>query len=205
MPLSDAVLLIDRGDLASLAALANVEMPDRAVLWHPRETDPAAGRRRAVAHDHTRIFGVRRLVEVPAPAPGLPGMAPPPHLHEAAVLLGAVAAAVQLDIERIVWPATADGDDTRIADLVDRALSVAALAASRRGAMPPEVDLPLVELTLPEIVEVADDAGAPMRAFWPCERDGDAPCETCAACRTHRAAFERRGLPWPWAVVDAGA
>jgi 7-cyano-7-deazaguanine synthase in queuosine biosynthesis len=89
---------------------------------------------------------------------------------------------------------------------VERASLVSALAEVGGGypaGAEPVIDLPLVDLTDAQLVDLAEDTGAPMHAFWPCAGAGGVPCETCAGCRRWRAAFAEAGVAWPWVAVPA--
>ena len=79
-------------------------------------------------------------------------------------------------------------DAARVSELVDRATAVAELAesgmgtiggaatsgggAATSGGRAMVIDLPLVDLDDEPVVDLADDGGAPMTAFWPCETAG---------------------------------
>ena len=70
------------------------------------------------------------------------------------------------------------------------------------------IDLPLVDLTDERLVDLADDGGAPMRAFQPCSASGGStatPCEQCDGCRRWHAAFDAAGVAWPWTTVEGRA
>ena len=89
----------------------------------------------------------------------------------------------------------------RVTEAVDRANQVAALAATGGEPSSLVVDLPLIDLTDPQVVDLADDTGAPLRAFWPCERAGPEPCGSCPGCTRWLGAFREAGVTWPWSAV----
>jgi hypothetical protein len=91
--------------------------------------------------------------------------------------------------DKIIWPVQVGPDAARVSELVDRATAVAELAEPGEGgndgrpAASPAgaaisggrsliIDLPLVDLDDEQVVDLADDGGAPMTAFWPCETAG---------------------------------
>jgi hypothetical protein len=201
---STGPLLIDRGDLPSLVAVTVESRPQRLVLFHAQGSGPAADRRRAAAEEHGAVFGVRQVVVEPLPpvdaGGGQEGLA------EAWLLLGAAAAARRHACSRLIWPHQVGPDPEAVGLAVERASLVSALAETGGGhAAGAElvIDLPLVDLADAQLADLAEDAGAPMHAFWPCEGGGDLPCETCAACRRWRAAFDEAGVAWPWAAIAA--
>jgi hypothetical protein len=204
------ILVIDRGDLPSLAATSLFNDPEQLILWHVRETDAAAEARRRIVQTKARVLGVRRLLMAEPLTVGLPELAAPVELYQAAMLLQAAAIARQLECARIVWPRQIGPDFERMAEIVDRASLVSELAGIGRtaargapGDPADAIDLPLVDLTDEHLVDLIDEAGAPFELFWPCERTVEAPCGECGGCQRWSGAFEAMGLPWPWAAVSA--
>jgi hypothetical protein len=198
-------LLIDRGDLPSLVAVALQSRPERLVLYHAEEPEPAGRRRRAAAEEHADVYGVRRLLVEPIPpvgtgGGGLDGLA------QAGLLLGAVAAARRLACSGVIWPHWLGPDAEAVGLAVERATLVSALfdvSGEQRSVAEMAIDLPLVDLTGAQVADLAEDTGAPLHAFWPCDGVGSVPCATCGGCRQWRSAFAEAGVPWPW--VPAGA
>jgi hypothetical protein len=224
------ILLIDRGDLPSLVAAVTQPDPTRLLLWHLRETDDAAARRRAVVDEHAAFLGALDLV-VCEPWTGDVGRASDAEgLWQALMLVQAAIIARHRGCEKIIWPVQVGPDAVRVGELVDRAAGVAELAEIRGGARVGDeaaaasglvIDLPLVDLDDEQIVDLADDAGAPSTAFWPCETGGSAsdvpgsgsrasarggggePCGACGGCDRWMRAFRECGLPWPWGPREA--
>jgi hypothetical protein len=224
------ILLIDRGDLPSLVAAIIQPDPTRLILWHLREADEAAARRTAVVEEHASFLAAADLV-VSEPWPGGVGRASDAEgLWQALMLVQAAIIARHRGCEKIIWPVQVGPDAARVSELVDRAVTVAELAEAG-GGLPTGVrrtiviDLPLVDLDDEQIVDLADDGGAPLTAFWPCETAGSAagggprsttgarpgggatsagePCGACGGCDRWQRAFRECGLPWPWAAVHA--
>jgi hypothetical protein len=206
-----ATLLIDLGDLPSLVAVTLDPKPQDLILYHAVESDPVACRRRAAAKEHGAAFDVRQVVfdQLPSLEPVGPARDDPQAaqgLHQARLLLRAAAAARWLECPRIVWPHQVGPNAGAVGEAVERANLVAALAEldGRAGAATELViDLPLVDLADQALVDLAEDSGAPMHAFWPCSAAGDFPCRKCAGCQRWRAAFTAAGVGWPWAEVPA--
>ena len=65
------------------------------------------------------------------------------------------------------------------------------------------IDLPVVDFTDAQLVDLAEELGAPLQAFWPCNGAADRPCGRCEGCRRWSAAFREVGVPWPWAERGA--
>ncbi len=214
------VLLIDYGDLPSLAAVALQSRPDEVMIFHPRGRDAAAGGRETAALGHAEILGaeiilVDLLPEIDAGGSGgIAGTAAAgwetdrdQAMDDACVLMHVVATADRMACPMILWPRQVGPD----ADAVGRAVLRANLVVDvvEVGAGPGAVgrlaiDMPLVDLTDHRLVELAEEGGAPMRAFWPCDSGGRParqPCHACEGCRRWASAFETAGSPWPWTTV----
>ncbi len=195
-------LLIDRGDLPSLAACSLQSEAEPFVLWHPIEPDAAAPPREIAVREHAEIWRVGPPLIGRFGPLGVPGMAPPTELFQAQLLLQAMTAAIQIGCARMVWPIQAGPDPHAVVATIERAHRIASLAriGEARGL---DLDLPLVDLTDLQVLEIADDAGAPLGACWPCEESVPTPCGACTGCGRWRRAFRQLHLPWPWPVASA--
>ncbi|MHC4948666.1 MAG: 7-cyano-7-deazaguanine synthase [Planctomycetota bacterium] len=194
------VLLVDRGDLASLAVATLEAERGHPLAWHFLEPDVAGPRRLAAAEEHAEALGLGPVLVTRPGAVGLDDFAPEEGLFESHLLLQAVTVARQVGCRRIVWPRHVGPDPERVGVVVERATRVAELAAIDEPRPPAVIDVPLVDLTDVQVAELADDSGGPMRAFWPCETGGEEPCGRCPGCQRWRDAFEQAGPPWPWAA-----
>jgi len=235
------ILLIDLADLPSLAAAMTQPDPARLILWHLGEEGGAAERRAAIVREHGEFLGAAELIVSEAWRPGVGRTGDAAGLWQALMLVQAAIIARHRACEKIIWPVQVGPDAARVSELVDRALAVAELAdataAADAAARPAGasaarpggslvIDLPLVDLADEQVVDLAEDCGAPLRAFWPCESaggqapsgggghtasgcDGETasgggePCGACGGCDRWQRAFHECGLPWPWAAVRA--
>ncbi len=195
------VLLVDQGDLPSLAVLALESAPQELVLYHYGGADQAGPRREAAARTHESL-GVKRLIVDRTPEADLGGNAEKTTeaLHEACLLVRAAVVASRLRCGRVIWPRQVALDAAAVGEVVQRASMAASLAQLGR---PDEflIDLPVVDLTDEQLVELAEEAGAPMGAFWPCAGSAARPCGQCRPCLRWQAAFDAAGVEWPWQVV----
>lgn len=187
------ILLIDRGDLPSLTAAIIQPDPARLILWHLREADEAAARRAAIVKDHADFLGAADLIISDAWQGDVGRASDVEGLWQALLLVQAAIIARHRGCDKIIWPIQVGPDAARVSELVDRATAVAELAESGTGAIGQVatsgtsgtlgtsgtsggramvIDLPLVDLDDEQVVDLADDAGAPLRAFWPCETAG---------------------------------
>lgn len=69
------------------------------------------------------------------------------------------------------------------------------------GLLPPSskvhLDVPLMDLSYPEIMKLAARLSVPLEATWTCERPGPQPCEKCEPCRARARAFGEAALADP--------
>jgi 7-cyano-7-deazaguanine synthase in queuosine biosynthesis len=193
-------LLIDHGDLASLTLVALQADPSRVILWHPRASRSAVGGHLKAVSMHAEIIGRERLVLSEPTSNTMPSIVEPPQLRDAQMLLRAASHAMHMGCSRILWPVHVGPDHARIAAVLEQAATITELADPGASLL---VDAPIVELTDSQLVELADDAGAPMRAFWPCDNDELVPCQFCDGCSRWQHAFNETGIEWPWSLVSA--
>ena len=199
------ILLIDRGDLPSLTAISMVPDPTQLILWHPLEPDKAATSRRTVCEGHTDALGVMRLIVNDPGNSGIAEMSPPAMLFHAQMLVQAAMLACQINCSKIIWPQQIGPDFQRMGEAVDLAHMVMGLASGghQAGFEPGEfiIDLPLIDLTDEQVVDLADVSGGLMELFWPCEESRDMPCGTCHECLRWEKAFQAVNVDWPWVEV----
>jgi hypothetical protein len=203
-------LLIDRGDLPSLTVAGLESNPNRLVLWHARGRDAGSVARCTSVRAHADVLRPRELIVIDAIPSGLANRPMEGAAADICMLMQATLAAVQLECDRVIWPLRLGPDFARVGPAVDRATAVVELLDESMIQSGPAggltIDLPLVELTREQVVELADDSGVPLRGnFWACEGDGRLPCTTCAGCREWSEAFDAVGVPWPWPSTTAEA
>ena len=59
-------------------------------------------------------------------------------------------------------------------------------------------DLPLLDLTAGQVLDLASALGAPLGACWSCQHAGHAPCGECPSCSSWLEASKASGRPLPW-------
>jgi hypothetical protein len=191
-------LLIDRADVPSIAALAlEVDHAD-IILWHRPGRTEADARRSVRVKQHADLFGVAQLVEAPVRSGIDTDVDRSELLIHASDLVETVTIALQHGADRIIWTAHAGPHPEPVGHLATIAHEVAGWVewVNHRGIA---IDLPIVELTDRQLLELIDDAGIPIALAWPCERGGEEPCTICQSCRRWLIACDDLGLGWPWA------
>jgi len=211
-----STLLVDYGDFPSLVAATILARPDEAVILHPRGHDAGAVGREAAAMRHGEVLdvggflidGMPEIDAAPVAGGSMSDAQRIEALDDACVLMRAAAAADRLGCSKIVWPRQVGPHADRIGQAVQRASLVAEVVQVGAGGTSARrlvIDLPLVDLTDERLVDLADEGGAPMRAFQPCLQGGPVnahPCEQCDGCRRWQAAFDAAGVTWPWVPIS---
>ena len=194
-------LVIDYGDLPSLIAVALQRDPLQLVLWHPSYTTDASEKLLAAAKEHGEVFGIQTVIMSKRRNELASGQMNAMALKEADLLLAASIAATEAGCQKVVWAKQVGPDPKQICIAVERANLVVALAETGQTSSSLMIDLPLVDLSEKQIVDLGDDQGLLDQSFWPCEGGQKAPCGTCINCRRWAKGFEAAGQPWPWAAV----
>jgi len=192
------IMLIDRGDLASLVALGLETMPRGLVIWHPVETWGPHESRRLVAERHAEVFGAQELLIADMAEAGLQPHAEQSGPRQGLLLLTALSLAQDLGCAKLVWPVHGGNDPERIGRSVALAQLASEMAETDHDGSAVAVSLPVVDLSDEQLVDLADDLSVPIQDFWPCERTAEHPCGSCPECVRWMGAFEQLGLPWPW-------
>lgn len=214
--MSEGALLIDRGDLASLVCLALEPERGQVMIW-PVTARP--GPRRAVT-EHAEAYGIKQVLgtRVHRDDADMDDGQGSSSLRDSLLLLEGAKLALEHGCTKLIWPALVGGELEHLANEVARVQLVSSLSdlddarAPASGRMTearsdfraPVIEMPVVDLSDGELVDLGEDAGAPMRAFWPCMLPGEAgaePCGRCAGCRRWSAAFAHAGVAWPWEMI----
>ncbi len=198
---SVSTLVIDYGDLPSLIAVALQRDPQGMVLWHPSFSTGASEKLLEVAKEHGEVFGIQKVLMSKRRKELSSSQKHALALKEADLLLAAAIAATDAGCQKVVWPKQVGSDPKQICIAVERANLVVALAETGQTANTLMIDLPLVDLSEKQIVDLGDDQGMLDQSFWPCDSGQKAPCGTCIDCRRWAKGFEAAGQPWPWAAI----
>lgn len=67
-----------------------------------------------------------------------------------------------------------------------------------------QIKAPLVNMTKPEIVELANYIGLPLEHTWSCYSRNDVACGTCDSCALRLRGFEQAGIPDPVRYAKPG-
>jgi len=111
-------------------------------------------------------------------------------------LLVAIGQALRLKASRLVWPVQVNGDYATIARATEEVVLCEHMVRLELQQSP-MIDLPLVELTDQQLVELGCQLEVPWEMAWTCMMGGQKHCRNCAACQHRYAAFEAAGVVDP--------
>lgn len=188
-PRDRALLIDDAGPAALVAALLEPE-PARVRLWCVRGVG-APSRRLDASRRRAELLGLEGVDVAGTPSPNADERTV--GIESARTLLAAAARAVETDRTRVVWPAALGDDLSQMAAAADRVRAVERLLDLETDPTraPIRFDLPLLDLTLDQVADLAIDLDAPGEGAWWCEHNGKAPCGACSACESWQAALQR--------------
>lgn len=189
-----------RSLVATAMAVSESDKPARGriALLHLADGRFPAARRAEHVKRHAGHFGITKLYELPL------GTAP---TTVSLRLAAAIAQAVELGAERLVWPAQYDGDvrlASRATELSVLVTQLAETEAEPAGSQVPRLDTPLAELTDHQIIDLGGSLDVPWGLAWSCLTHHDTVCRTCEGCRRRDRAFAAAGVLDPL-LEPAGA
>lgn len=200
------VLILASGSLRSLvctaATMTGIEA-SRIVLFHIRDGRLNAGVRRQYAKKQAEYYKIPKLVEVELPhivtAQNTQPQPDQDHvLARPQILTAAVAYAMEQKIERVIWPVQFNNDHRLIARTTEQTVLIEHLAQlERQREEVPAIELPVLDLTDAQLVELGGQLDVPWQMAWVCNNAGQQPCLSCESCMRRRKAFQLAGLVDP--------
>ena len=120
-------------------------------------------------------------------------------LNPARGIVGLVMAIEQAGPEgTVMWPRRCTADPEGIARTLGLVEHLTGLAHCAHPGATTEIDLPLLDLSPSQVLELGASLGAPLQAGWPCEADRAQPCQSCDPCQLWIEASRASGRPVPW-------
>ena len=199
-----ATLLVSLGDLPSLVALHLQSRDRNVVLWHPAAHHQGAPAQQTAIEQAANWRGVQELIidETSNPAYlNANNAARFDSLPLIDQLTRATAAAREFNCRTITWP-LACGSDITVMTLAAETVQLFSLGANVNTELATiDFDLPVIDLTDEQIVELAEDGQVTADGWWPCIASSDEPCNACTGCTRWKAAHEKHGAAWPWILA----
>ncbi len=195
-------VIVSGGGLRSLTATAltlSEADPQDIVLVHLHDGRANAGQRAEHMRLQAARYRINRLVDIDLPylqsTPFVPvnqdGGASP--LIRPQTLLVALGQAIRLKAQRLIWPVQINADYPTVARATEEVVLVEQLVKLEQQQTP-AIDMPLLDLTDQQMLELAGQLDAPFELAWSCMMAQERPCGVCAACQHRHAAFESAGM-----------
>ncbi len=201
-------MVMNNGGIRSLVATGLVlreQAPggskQRVTLLHVRDGRESQDTRTEHTRRQAEHVGLTRIVELKMehlygegrlPDGGAMGT-----LAASQTLLAGLATARRMQAQRLVWPASLDGDAAAIAAMTERLMLTEQLAKLELGEQgTPSLETPLLEMTDPQVIElgVSMGMGKLWGLAWSCAGGGPQACGVCVGCRRRRQALEAGGI-----------
>lgn len=198
MPAPAAVIL-SAGGMRSLVALAIEHARAdhrRLVLLHIADGQPNEPVRLEHVRRQAAHFEIRKVetLDLHAVAPHADdGSGKTPALLKTRLLILALAHAADLEAQRLLVPAQVDGDFDRMAAVAEQTQLLEHLASLEKTDLP-AIELPFIDLSDRQLVELGAQMDVPWHLAWSCTVHRDRPCGACPACRRRHNAFESAGI-----------
>lgn len=185
--------------LVATAVIASSSEKSKITLLHLKDARPNAPRRLEHIRRQAEYFQIHSLIELE-----LPHLQSEEFTHESQgpqpavlarpqMILVAMAQAIELGASRLVWPAQVHGEYDTIACITEQTVLIQHLTQLEQPS-PPVIEMPLLELTDPQMIQLGGQLDVPWHLAWTCTLRGDVPCRICEACRRRRAAFDAAGM-----------
>ena len=97
----------------------------------------------------------------------------------------------------ILWGRRCSECPDAIADTLALAEHLTGIARYSQPSCLIQFDLPLLDLTAGQVLDLASTLGAPLGACWSCEHTGPEPCGDCPSCLSWLEASRESGRPLP--------
>ncbi|MBL4701209.1 MAG: 7-cyano-7-deazaguanine synthase [Phycisphaeraceae bacterium] len=121
-------------------------------------------------------------------------MPDPVTFYRVQMLIAALAQAIEFRVKRLIVPFACNADHDRIARITEQLTLVLHLVELDDAQAIPVVEMPLLELTDRELIELGEQMQVPWSKSWSCRNAGDEPCGGCPACVSRSQAFQEAGV-----------
>ena len=198
-------LILHSGGVRSLVATALTvvnEHKTRLSVLHLLDGRDNDRNRLEHAHQQAEHFGINKIIQLDMPHLYGHGMGKGPNgeplgpLVAPQMLLAALASARLHQAERVIWPASFDGEVNAIAKATEQVILADQSGDSDLGESP-RIDTPLLELNHRQVIELGAELEVPWALSWSCMGTASLPCRACPGCRQRKAAFQAAGVVDP--------
>lgn len=202
---AQTIMVVNGGGLRSLVATAVVlsgAEPHQVILLHLRDGRPNAAARADFLRRQAKHFQIARMVQI-----DVPHMQSEPYVqvHQdvgssmlvrpQSLLIG-IAQAIRYKAQRLLWPVQFNADHATVGRVTEQVVLLEHVAQLEQSQLP-AVEMPLLELTDQQLIELGAQLDVPWDLAWTCMLGQPRPCFACAACNHRHAAFESAGITDP--------
>lgn len=218
-----SALILSGGGLRSLVATASIHAdarPGKIGLLHFDDGHPGHARRAEHVRLQARWFGITQVHMVSlvhdithfSPSDDMDGWHGPVVLRRPRIVMSGLAIAASLRAKQLVWPCQFDGEHEQVGAITEQTVLLEHLgqiepehAGPDNTARVPTIDMPLLELTDLQLLEIGAKLEVPFELAWSCQFKGEKHCQVCDGCRRRHKAFEDAGLADPVQLSTVGA
>jgi len=198
-------MILNAGGLRSLIATGmvtgEVGSASMAMLHFQQRHVNARNRMEAMQKqaEHFEIQQVIRsematLISSPGQSVREDDMPDPVTFYRPQILIAALAQAIEFKVQRLVVPFACNAVHDQIARITEQLTLVLHLVELDYAHALPAVEMPLLELTDRELVELGEQMQVPWPKSWSCRHAGDEPCGGCPVCVSRSQAFKAAGV-----------
>lgn len=204
MPKLD-MLILNSGGLRSLvvSAMAVREIdPEAVAVVHYQQKLVNAKNRLQAMQQQTEHFGITHvllsemasLIPHSSTAVRENDASDPPTFYRPQMLLAALAQAIEWKVKRLVVPYQCNAVHEQIARLTEQLTLVQHIAELEYDQALPPIDMPILDLTDRELIELGGQMNVPWQMSWSCRHAGEQPCGGCPACVRRIRSFKEAGI-----------
>ena len=198
-------MILNSGGLRSLVvtAMAVREMdPELVALVHYAQRQPNSRHRTQMMKKQAEHFGIQTIVRsemaslIPRPGAAVrdDNEPSPPTFYRPQIMLAALAQAIEYKVKRLIIPYQCNAIHKQIAKITEQTTLVQHTAElDFEGELPP-LDMPLLDMTDRQLVELGGQMDVPWAMSWSCLHAGDVPCGGCQACIRRAQGFKEAGI-----------
>jgi 7-cyano-7-deazaguanine synthase in queuosine biosynthesis len=204
MPKFDT-LILNSGGLRSLIATAMVIReidPEVTAMVHFQQRLANTKNRLQAMEQQAQHYGITQVMRsemanlIPRPGQSVrEDDAPePPTFYRPQILLAAIAQAIELKVRRLVVPYQCNAVHEQVARLTEQMTLVQHIAELEYDQEFPLIDMPILDLTDRELIELGGQMRVPWKMSWSCRHAGEESCGGCPACIRRNRAFKEAGI-----------
>lgn len=198
-------MILNSGGLRSLIVTAMTvrEMePEHIVMVHFSQRLVNSRNRMQAMEQQAQQYGIEQILRSEMatllPRPGTAvredDTPDPPTFYRPQMLLAALAQAIEFKVKRLVVPYQCNAIHEQVARITEQMTLVQHTAELEYDQALPPIDMPILDLTDRELIELGGQMHVPWPMSWSCRHAGEQACGGCEACIRRAHAFREAGI-----------